>query len=91
LVRLTTADKKWPDEDCLLGPADWCELVHLSTVAYSTAMVGPVGARLEAAIAAGTSTVITSPPAPALRAMIIAGHQAKGLSPLAKRHLAPAP
>lgn len=54
-------------------------------------MVGPVGTKLETAIAAGTFTIIPSPPIPALRAMIIAGHQARGMSPLAKRHLAPAP
>lgn len=41
LVRLTTDDGTWPDCACLLGPTDWSELEHASTVAYSTCKFGP--------------------------------------------------
>jgi len=50
LVRVTTNDGTWPDRDCILTPADWSELEHDSTVAYSTCKFGPAVKALEAAI-----------------------------------------
>src|SRR5665213_362939 len=60
LVRVTTDDGKWRDLDCILTPADWKELDHNSTVAYSTAMCGRVEAELLTAIETGEFEVITS-------------------------------
>ena len=88
LVRITTDDGTWPDRDCLLGPADWQELVHPSTVAYSTCKCGPAVKSLEDAIRRGVFVEISAPPAVVLRRMIEAGRDAKGMPPLAKRWLA---
>ena len=61
LVRLTTDDGTWPDRDCVLTPADWSELAHPSTVAYSTCKYGPAVAALEQAVGRGLFEVIASP------------------------------
>jgi hypothetical protein len=88
LVRVTTDDGTWPDRDCLLGPADWAELEHSSTVAYSTCKFGPAIAALEIAIKKGLFTEISRPPKTTLQKMIIAARSADGMSPGAKRLLA---
>lgn len=91
LVRVTTDDGTWPDRDCLLGPADWCELEHASTVAYSTCKCGPAVKPLEGAIQNGMFTQITSPSSVVLRRMIAAAKISKGMTPLAKHWLAEVP
>jgi hypothetical protein len=88
LVRVTTDDGTWPDRDCLLGPADWKELEHPSTVAYSTCKCGPAAKALEVAIQKGLFVEVSAPPASTLRRMIAAGLKAAGMPPLAKRWLA---
>jgi hypothetical protein len=88
LVRITTDDGTWPDRDCLLGPDDWCELDHQSTVAYSTTKCGPAVEALELAVKKGMFSVITSPPAGSLKRIIQAARTAKGMPPLARRWLA---
>lgn len=88
LVRITTDDGTWPDRDCLLGPADWNELEHTSTVAYSTCKFGPVAQRLEDAVQRRMFRVITSPPPSVLRRMIAMGRIAAGMPPGARRLLA---
>ncbi len=88
LVRITTDDGTWPDRDCLLGPADWQELDHVSTVAYSTIKYGPATKALEAAINHGLFTVISSPPKSVLKRIIQAARTAKGSPPLARQWLA---
>ena len=88
LVRVTTDDGTWPDRDCLLGPADWMELGHASTVAYSTCKFGPAVPQLENAIQRRMFRVITSPPPAALRRMIAMGRIAAGMPPGARRLLA---
>lgn len=91
LVRVTTDDGSWPDRDCILGPTDWVELEHRSTVAYSTAKFGPVVERLKQAIQSRAFRIITSPPHETLRRMITAARAAKGMPPGAIRWLATLP
>ena len=88
LVRITTDDGSWPDRDCILTPADWSELEHDSTVAYSTCKYGPAVRALEAAIQRRLFTVITSPSAGVLRKVIATGRVSAGMPPAAKRLLA---
>jgi hypothetical protein len=88
LVRVTTDDGTWPDRDCLVGPADWVELEHQSTLAYSTIKCGPATKALETAIRSGLFTVIASPPNEVLRRIIQAARTAKGMPPLARQWLA---
>jgi hypothetical protein len=88
LVRVTTDDGTWPDRDCLVGPADWPELEHASTVAYSTCKWGPALKPLESAIQKGLFILITSPPASVLKRMVEAAHKAEGMPPGARRWLA---
>lgn len=88
LVRITTDDGTWPDRDCLLSPADWKELDHPSTAAYSTCKCGLALKSLEAAIKRGLFVEISAPPANVLRRIIETGRVAKGMPPLAKRWLA---
>ncbi len=78
---MTTDDGMWPDRDCLLGPTDWSELEHASTVAYSTCKFGPAVRQLEAAIQRGLFRAITSPPPALLRRMIATGRTAEGMPP----------
>jgi hypothetical protein len=87
LVRLTTNDGTWPDRDCVLTPADWAELDHDSTVAYSTCKFGPAVKALEAAIQRGLFQEISSPPAAVLRKIILAAQASPGMPPAAKRLL----
>ena len=88
LVRITSDDGTWPDRDCLLGPADWQELEHPSTVAYSTAKVGPATKALEAAVNGGLFTVISPPPTATLKRIIQSARTAKGTPPQARHWLA---
>jgi hypothetical protein len=88
LVRLTTDDGTWPDRDCVLTPADWSELAHPSTVAYSTCKYGPAVVALEQAVQRGWFAVIASPPVGVLRQVIAAAHASPGVPPAAKKLLA---
>lgn len=88
LVRVTTDDGTWPDRDCILTPADWNELEHDSTVAYSTCKFGPAVNALEAAIQRSLFLQISSPSVAVLRKVIAAGHTATGMPPGAKKLLA---
>jgi hypothetical protein len=87
LVRLTTDDGTWPDRDCVLTPADWSELEHDSTVAYSTCKFGPAVKSLEAVIERGLFQEISPPPLAVLRRVIVAGHSSDGMPPRAKKLL----
>jgi hypothetical protein len=87
-VRVTTDDGTWPDRDCLLTPAEWNELDHDSTVAYSTCKFGPAVQALEAAIQRGLFQPISSPSIEVLRKVIAAGRTAAGMPPGAKKLLA---
>lgn len=88
LVRVTTDDGTWPDRDCRLGPVNWRELDHASTVAYSTCKFGPAVNALEAAMQRGLFTEISPPPPALLRRMIQAARVAEGMPPGARRWLA---
>ena len=88
LVRLTTDDGTWPDRDCILTPAEWSELEHDSTVAYTTCKYGQALLALEAAIQQGKFDLISSPSQPVLRKVIAAAHTAAGMPPAAKKLLA---
>lgn len=88
LVRITTDDGTWPDRDCILTQAEWGELEHDSTVAYSTCKYGPAVRALEDAIRRRLFTVISSPSAEVLRKVIAAGRVSAGMPPAAKALLA---
>jgi len=87
LVRVTTDDGTWPDRDCLLGPSDWAQLEHPSTVAYSTCKYGPALKSLDAAIVNGLFVEIPSPPPDVLRRIIAIARRAEGMPPGARRWL----
>jgi hypothetical protein len=87
-VRVTTDDGTWPDRDCVLTPAEWNELEHDSTVAYSTCKFGPAVNALETAIQRGLFLQISSPAVAVLRKVIAAGRTAAGIPPGAKKLLA---
>jgi hypothetical protein len=87
LVRVTTDDGSWPDRDCILTPAEWNELEHDSTVAYSTCKFGPAVKALEAAIQRGLFQEISSPSVAVLRKVILAAHASAGMPPGAKKLL----
>ncbi len=87
LVRITTDDGTWPDRDCILTPADWDQLEHASTVAYSTCKFGKAGAALDNAIARGLFTEIPSPSTKVLERVIAAARTAQGFPPGARRYL----
>ncbi len=88
LVRLTTNDGTWPDRDCVLTPADWNELEHDSTVAYSTCKFGPALKALETAIQRRLFQEISSPSLSVLRKVILAAQSSAGMPPAAKKLLA---
>jgi hypothetical protein len=88
LVRVTSDDGTWPDRDCMLTPAEWNELEHDSTVAYTTCKYGPAVPALEAAIQQGKFDLISSPSQAVLRKVIAAAHTAAGMPPAAKKLLA---
>ena len=88
LVRVTTDDGKWRDRECVLTPAEWVELDHNSTVAYSTAMCERAEAELVKAIQAGEFEVIAPPSLEVLRKVIVAGRTAEGMPPKAQGLLA---
>jgi hypothetical protein len=88
LVRLTTDDGTWPDRDCILTPAEWSELEHDSTVAYTTCKYGPAVLALEAAIQQGKFDLIPPPSQAVVRKVITAAHTAAGMPPGAKKLLA---
>lgn len=87
LVRLTTDDGTWPDRDCILTPADWRELDHVSTVAFSTCKFGPAVSALEVAVQRGLFNPISSPSDTVLRRVIAAAQCSPGMPPAAKRLL----
>ena len=88
LVRITTDDGTWPDRDCILTPAEWGELDHASTVAFSTCKYGPAIAALENAIGARKFEVIPAPSQTVLRKVIASAHTSAGMPPAAKKLLA---
>jgi hypothetical protein len=83
----TSNDGTWPDRDCILTPADWNELEHDSTVAYSTCKFGPAVKALEAAIQRGLFQEISSPSVAVLRQVILTAHASAGMPPGAKKLL----
>ena len=85
LVRVTTHDGTWPDTVCIVTPADWPQLAHDSTVAYSTAKTGQSTGALLAAINKGLFDIIPSPSATVLQKMIAIGKGYNGTPPLAKK------
>lgn len=87
LVRITTDDGTWPDRDCILTPADWSEIEHNSTVAYSTCKFGPARPALEAAIKRGLFQIISSPPPHILVRVLAAAKTSSGMPPVAKKLL----
>ena len=87
LVRITTNDGTWPDQDCILTSRDWDQLEHESTVAFSTTKYGPAMASLEAAIQRGLFQEIPSPPTDVLRRIIDMARVSPAVPPAAKRLL----
>jgi hypothetical protein len=87
LVRITTDDGMWPDHDCVLTPADWDQLDHVSTVAYSTCKFGKAVQALENAISRRLFTEIPPPSADVLKRIVAAAQIARGMPPGAKRYL----
>ena len=88
LVRVTTHDGTWPDTVCIVTPADWPQLAHDSTVAYSTAKTGRSTEALLAAIRAGLFDFIPSPSTAVLGKMVALGKAYSGTPPLAKKWMA---
>lgn len=88
LVRVTTDDGDWSDQACILTRADWPNLDHQSTVAYSTAVAERVKQQLERSIRDGSFREIPSPPFEVLQRICRIGRTYKGTPPIAKQHIA---
>lgn len=86
LVRLTTLRESAVDDACILHPADYAELTHATTVAYSRALTGKKAA-FENAVKAGHLIQLPDLPAATWQKIIQAAHQSPELSPKQKRLL----
>lgn len=86
LVNFTTLRENCVDEACILGPDDYPELSHATTVAYSRAMVGGKSAFVRA-VNAGHFIRLDDLPAATWQRIIAGAHQSDELSALKKRVL----
>jgi hypothetical protein len=89
MVNLTSADGNWfQDSDLIIGPNDWCELEHNSTVAYSACECAQAVRALDRAIMDRQFRRI-SPPSDELLKRIIDGALASRQTPeIAKTYIA---
>ena len=88
LVNLTTLRDSCIDEACILGPGDYAELTHPTTVAYSRAVTGRKSA-FEKAISAGMFIRLDDLPAATWDRIIEGARQSDELSDLRKKLLPP--
>lgn len=88
LVNFTTLRENCVDDSCILGPNDYPDLSHATTVAYSRAMVGGKRAFVRA-VNAGHFIRLDDIPAATLRRIIAGAHQSDELSAVKKRVLPP--
>lgn len=79
LVRLTTLRDSQVDDACILHPADYAELTHATTVAYSRALNGKKSAFLRA-VTAGHFIRLPDVPELTWRKIIQAAHASPELS-----------
>jgi hypothetical protein len=86
LVRLTTLRESAVDDACILDPADYAELTHATTVAYSRALIGKKSA-FENAVQAGHLIRLPDLSEVTWQNIIHAAHQSPELSPKQKRLL----
>jgi hypothetical protein len=79
LVRLTTLRDSQVDDACILHPADYAELTHATTAAYSRALTGKKSAFLRA-LTAGHFIRLPDLPEMTWRKLIEAAHTSPELS-----------
>lgn len=88
LVNFTTLRQSCVDDTCILNSADYCELTHETTVAYSKSMIGKKSAFL-AAVAKGGFIQLEDLPAETWQKIISGAHRSDQLSAVKKRLLPP--
>jgi hypothetical protein len=86
LVNLTTLRESSMDGACILHPADYAELTHATTVAYSRAMSGKKSLFLKA-ITTGSFIRLSDLSAATWEKIILAAHQTPQLAARHKRLL----
>jgi len=86
LVNFTTLRESCVDDACILGPQDYQELSHATSVAFSRAMVGRKSAFIRAVDAGHFIPLDDLPPA-TLQRIIEGAHQSDELSAAKKRLL----
>lgn len=86
LVNFTTLRTSCVDDVCILGTADYRELSHATTVAYSRAILGAKSAFMMA-VAAGHFIRLSDLPVTTLQRIIAGGHQSDEMSAVKKRML----
>ena len=86
LVRLTTLRESAVDDACTLHPADYAELTHATTVAYSRALSGKKSLFQNATIA-GHFIQLSDVPEATWKSIIQAAHASPELSAKQKRLL----
>ncbi len=88
LLNLTTLRDSCVDDACVLCPADYEELTHATTVAYSLAMSGKKSL-LVRAVALGHFVQLSSLPPPTLAKIIAGAHASPELPTKLKKMLRP--
>lgn len=90
LVNFTTLRDYSIDRDCILYPADYAELRHATTVAYSKSILG-VRTKFFQAVTKRHFIQLPDLPTATLHKIICAAHLSEELSPQKKRVLPPCP
>ena len=88
LVNFTTLRQSSVDDTCILNPADYSELTHETTVAYSKSMIGKKSAFLTA-VAMGNFIQLEDLPATTWQKIIRGAHRSDEISAVKKRLLPP--
>lgn len=86
LVNFTTLRESCIDDACTLSPADYDELTHATTVAYSRSVIGKKSLFV-AAIKAGHFIQLSDLSSPTWSKIIAGGHRSEELSGMKKRLL----
>ena len=84
LVNLTSLTEECADDACILAQADFVLLTHGTTVAYSRSQIGAI-AKLDALIAQGVFTEVTSVPEATLQKILAGARITRELSADKKR------
>lgn len=89
MVTITSADGTWDkDDECVLAPEEWPELIKSSVVEFSTCRCGKCSPELQRAIDRGEFNRIRKPSLDVVRKVITAARKSKKMPDIAKEYLA---